>query len=240
LRIATLVFLHIIIGFSVVFFFAGCISSGSDKDRLKGDLHIEKNAAVQSASVKQKHEPEPKPFLPGSASADIKGKEGRDKPAYRELDKKKTSRKYKSRLRANKPSSSAPGEKDKSQNKVGVKFSGEKTLVLPDGKIYKGKFINGKRHGFGKLIYPDGLEYEGDFIDNRQEGYGTYVFPDGRRYVGQFYAGKRNGQGTLTSPDGRIYTGQWKDGMITGYGTLTYPDGTAKTGRWLDGVFLGK
>ena len=242
-------FLRIIIGFSVIFFFAGCISSGSHKGRLNGNLHIEQKTAVQPASVKQKSEPERESSLSGTAPAALKGKEGGDKTAPKRLGEKKTvtlqrgkkaGRKSKSRLRPIKPSPSTPGKKGESKNGAGAKFSGEKTLILPDGKIYEGKFINGKRHGFGKLTYPDGLEYEGDFIDNRQEGYGTYIFPDGRRYVGQFNAGKRNGHGTLTSPDGRIYTGQWKDGMITGYGTLTYSDGTLKTGRWLDGVFLGK
>ncbi len=210
---------------------------------------MEQKTVVQPASVRQKPEPERESHLSGSAPTALKGKEGRDKPARKRFDEEKTvtlqrgkkaSRKYKSKLRPFKQLPSTSGKKGESQNGAGAKFSGEKTLILPDGKKYEGEFINGKRHGFGKLIYPDGLEYEGDFIDDRQEGYGTYIFPDGRRYVGQFDAGKRNGHGTLTSPDGRMYTGQWKDGMITGYGTLTYSDGTIKTGRWLDGVFLGK
>jgi len=242
-------FLRIIIGFSVIFFFAGCISRPGHNGRLNGNLHIEQKTAVQPAEVKQKPEPERESSLSGSAPAALKGKEGRDKTAPKRVDEKKkvtlqkgkkAGRKYKSRLRPSKQLPSTPGKKGESQNVAGAKFSGEKTLILPDGKIYEGGFFNGKRHGFGRLTYPDGLEYEGDFKDNRQEGYGTYIFPDGRRYVGQFNAGKRNGHGTLTSPDGRMYTGQWKDGMITGYGTLTSPDGTIKTGRWLDGVFLGK
>jgi hypothetical protein len=240
LKTTTLVFLRIIIGFSVIFFFAGCISSGSHSGRLKGKFHIEKETAVQPASVKQKSESEPGSSLSESLPTVLKGKEGRDEPARKRFGKKKTDKKKISRRRTLKPFSLTSGEKGESQNETGKKFSGEKTLILPDGKIYEGKFINGKRHGFGRLIYPDGLKYEGDFIDNRQEGYGTYIFPDGRKYVGQFNAGKRNGHGTLTSPDGRVYTGQWKDGMITGYGTLTYPDGTVKTGQWLDGIFLGK
>ncbi|MDY6789746.1 MAG: hypothetical protein SWH54_00590 [Thermodesulfobacteriota bacterium] len=240
MKTTALVFLRIIIGFSVILFFAGCISSGSHKGRLNRDLHLEKETAVQPTFVKQKPELEPESSLNGSLPTAVKNREGRDSATRKKFSKKSTGRKKKSRQRALKPLSSTHQEKGGSQNEAGETFSEEKTVILPDGKIYEGKIINGKRYGFGRLIYPDGLEYEGDFIDDRQEGYGTYIFPDGRRYVGQFNAGKRNGHGTLTSPDGRVYTGQWKDGMITGYGTLTYADGTVKTGRWLDGIFLGK
>jgi len=38
-------------------------------------------------------------------------------------------------------------------------------MTYPDGAIYEGNFIVGKRHGYGKETYTDGTILEGFFVN---------------------------------------------------------------------------
>ena len=77
--------------------------------------------------------------------------------------------------------------------------------------IYRGEFLNGKKHGFGAMnvIHPDfkGDKYVGEFKDGGFNGQGTYYFLSDNqfkddKYVGEFKDSKRNGQGNFTFANG--------------------------------------
>jgi hypothetical protein len=40
------------------------------------------------------------------------------------------------------------------------------------------------------MTYPDGRVYKGDFLDGEQSGSGVMTFPNGKRLEGQFVEGK--------------------------------------------------
>ena len=68
-------------------------------------------------------------------------------------------------------------------------------MTIPNGPVYEGEFIGGKKHGFGKLVWGDGKIYFGEFRQNRLEGFGIQYRANGHDI---------------------IHKGQWKDNKPTG------------------------
>jgi len=135
--------------------------------------------------------------------------------------------------------------------------------VYPNGSVYEGPIVNGKRNGYGTFSVYNGNKYVGNFVDGDYNGQGTFYFANGDKYVGNFVNGDFNGQGTMTYADGAKYVGNWKDDKRDGYGTYTFASGEKfvgnyknglrdgygtlyntngtinKQGQWKDGVFQG-
>ncbi|KAI8894714.1 hypothetical protein BC833DRAFT_603866 [Globomyces pollinis-pini] len=57
---------------------------------------------------------------------------------------------------------------------------------FPCENMYKGNWVDGKRHGFGIFYYSDGSRYEGNWKENKKEGQGVYISSNGRVYNGIF------------------------------------------------------
>lgn len=53
------------------------------------------------------------------------------------------------------------------------KLNGHGRVVLKNGAVYEGNWVNGCMHGAGKLVFPDGIEYDGDFDNNTMTGTGV-------------------------------------------------------------------
>ena len=51
--------------------------------------------------------------------------------------------------------------------------------VWPNGANYKGKFVNGQKHGWGFYEWPDNSFYRGEWKDNKIKGKGVLTWPDG-------------------------------------------------------------
>ena len=72
--------------------------------------------------------------------------------------------------------------------------------------------------GHGVFIWPDGRKYKGAYIDDKKEGYGVYYWPDGRIYEGMWKDGHQNGEGVLFDPNiNKKRKGLWKNGQISNY-----------------------
>ena len=67
-------------------------------------------------------------------------------------------------------------------------------------------------HGNGVFTWPDGRQYKGQYVNDHKEGQGTFQWPNGRKYEGGWKLGKMDGQGIYTSEKGKIKVGLWKDG----------------------------
>lgn len=67
-------------------------------------------------------------------------------------------------------------------------------------------------HGEGHYRWPDGRNYRGHYVDDKKEGYGVYSYPDGRVYKGAWKAGKQHGEGVFVSPEGIERRGEWQEG----------------------------
>ena len=54
--------------------------------------------------------------------------------------------------------------------------------------MYDGQWED-KEHGYGKFIFPNGAVYEGEFVKGKKEGKAKYSDPSGAIYEGSFVAG---------------------------------------------------
>ena len=119
---------------------------------------------------------------------------------------------------------------------------------MKDGSIYKGFWLQKKRHGHGKMR--KGIDsYEGLWENDQISGLGTYqrsgkgvddcwiatgkwsrgksenaeVYYIKDQYIGEFDIDLgRNGKGVMLYDDGSIYDGHWYNNLKDGAGTLTY------------------
>ncbi len=107
----------------------------------------------------------------------------------------------------------------------------------PNGDIYSGGLIEGKRGGNGKLIMASGDTYEGAFKNDLYHGAGTLRLKNGDKFVGEFLNGQINGKGVAELANGEKYVGEFKDGLYDGSGILTLPNGQAKIGMWSKGQY---
>ena len=91
---------------------------------------------------------------------------------------------------------------------------GKGEMTFPNGDIYTGDWVGGRRTGVGLYLYQrSGNRYKGDYVDGAKQGRGTFWWTTGvhagDRYTGEFYAGKRQGLGTYTFANGDVYVGTW-------------------------------
>lgn len=122
---------------------------------------------------------------------------------------------------------------------AGVPKQGPGKIMLPDGGIYDGHFIDGMFQGFGKFTYSDGSVYEGHYEECQPHGEGTLKFANGASYTGSFLNGKRHGTGTYAYANGNVYEGAFRNGMRHGSGAMRYADGSVDVGDYADGVRVG-
>lgn len=113
--------------------------------------------------------------------------------------------------------------------------------TFPNGDVYEGQYVNGKRYGEGSYTWKQGHSYVGSFQDNQRHGQGVFTYPDGSKYngiflmtqvtctwiqvhsfltQGHFTHGKRHGQGSYLFVNGDIYQGEWANDIKEGKGTI--------------------
>ena len=85
------------------------------------------------------------------------------------------------------------------------------------GNVYKGSFMNFKKHGKGVMTFKDGSVYEGEFLNGKIQGSGSLKSkpnPQGQVKIskGTFNNGVMNGPGTQTGYDGAERKGVWDNG----------------------------
>ena len=141
------------------------------------------------------------------------------------------------------------------------KLNGEGSVAFPDGKLYRGLWIDNKAHGIGTLDYPNNVKYEGVFSNNMKEGKGflygnsqqisgywkkdkltgecNIIFDNGDNYEGTMRQGLFNNQGIFTWKNKSCYIGTFKDGKRSGFGTYTDTNGQKYEGQWLDDEYNG-
>jgi antitoxin component YwqK of YwqJK toxin-antitoxin module len=91
----------------------------------------------------------------------------------------------------------------------------------PNGEMYQGLMVGGKRQGYGKYFYNTGsLMYEGEFSANARTGPGAFFDKAGiKRFEGEWKHNKGNGSGKLFDKNGKtLYTGEFAQGKFEGLG----------------------
>lgn len=94
---------------------------------------------------------------------------------------------------------------------------GEGKQAWHDGRVFHGKFQDGKFHGKGRMEWktPQGLTiFEGEYTLDQKHGQGRFSWPDGRVYDGGWVDGKRHGMATFTNPNGATRQGVWKEDAL--------------------------
>ena len=119
-------------------------------------------------------------------------------------------------------------------------LQGKGKMILSDGAIYEGDFVDGVFQGKGTYTFPDGETYEGDFVHDVFQGKGTYTFPDGAIYKGDFVHDVFQGKGKMILSDGATYEGDFVDGLFQGKGIYTWPGGKTYEGDFVNDARTGK
>jgi hypothetical protein len=106
--------------------------------------------------------------------------------------------------------------------------------------VYKGRFQNGLKHGYGTYLYSNGDKYEGHFKEGQRHGTGVLEFSNGDKYEGEFKFDKQNGVGLLIESFGNKYEGEFKHDKKHGEGFLyLVEDGSVWQQQWKNGVLIG-
>ena len=64
------------------------------------------------------------------------------------------------------------------------------------------------------MIYPDGRTYKGSFMNNLKHGFGIYTMPNGEKHEGHWKDNKKHGKGNFTNIRGQVKTAIWNRGSI--------------------------
>jgi len=146
---------------------------------------------------------------------------------------------------------------------------GNGTFLAPDGTIYTGDFVQGKKHGYGACYYPGGMVYRGRWLKDLPSGNGTMMYPDGRQEQGFWKEGQLiadmeeleervaqdkdpqektgclqgncyNGQGVYAFDNGDKYSGTFREGRPHGQGIVYYDNGERYEGMLSKGKLHGR
>lgn len=80
---------------------------------------------------------------------------------------------------------------------------------------------------------PTGI-YKGEFIEGKKHGYGVYEFKNGLKYKGEYRGGVREGKGALYNPSNKIaYEGEFSKGLPHGNGFILDKKGNKCATIWV-------
>ena len=115
--------------------------------------------------------------------------------------------------------------------------SGIRTIEYPNGDIYKGAFLNGKRSGHGVLTYCADGSYEGEFANGLFHGYGIYTCKK-YKYEGYYYEAQKQGdQGVQEDyENGDLFKGSFKNDVYDGFGVLVRKINLSRNGKNIEAV----
>jgi hypothetical protein len=113
------------------------------------------------------------------------------------------------------------------------------TIKYPNGSIYVGQVLKGKKHGTGTLTELSGATYRGEWKNDMRNGQGFQTLVLGYKLAGDDYNGEwlndnRSGMGRYTYRDGSYIEGQFENNAPLGRGKMFYAAGDI-----FDGYFSG-
>ena len=98
--------------------------------------------------------------------------------------------------------------------------------------MYKGAWVDNKKHGIGKQMYAKVGEYYGYWENGQRHGEGVMTYLNKDVYSGNWANGKKDGQGTyIFQKTGEKYVGNFKNGQLV-RGKWLYPNGSYFEGNF--------
>ncbi len=128
----------------------------------------------------------------------------------------------------------------KTEGELDSTITGQGKIILSDGTIKEGFFINGQLEGPGTITCPDQRIIEGKFQQDKLNGKGKVSYPDHRIIEGNFYDGKLDGQGKMISFNKTIKEGLFKGGYLNGLGQIIDSTGIITKGFFLKDCLHGE
>lgn len=130
--------------------------------------------------------------------------------------------------------------------------------TFSNGTSYKGKYVNGKKHGSGeyttkeyyfsgnfqndlpvgpgKLMFFKKGTFEGNFLGDFSKGKGTIIYENGDTYFGEWVDFKKKGKGKMQLSNGNIYEGNFEDDLFEGKGAMYMKEDSKQIeGNWRKG-----
>lgn len=113
-------------------------------------------------------------------------------------------------------------------------------IIIPNYYTYFGYMNDGSKSGYGELAFSNGDSYKGDWNDNFFEGDGIYIYSkEHAQYDGQWLQGLQDGIGYYQSPH-FAYRGEWEEGWINGYGKMVFSNKDQYIGKFVENKFYGE
>jgi hypothetical protein len=121
------------------------------------------------------------------------------------------------------------------------KYHGKGTIYYNEtGNLYKGKFNNGLKHGFGKLQFYNGDKYIGYFYNDEIQGKGKYISNNGFIYNGNFIINNLIGKGQIyNNYNELIYDGEFLNSLPHGFGISYVDNKISYVGNWNQNFYNG-
>lgn len=91
-------------------------------------------------------------------------------------------------------------------------------MKYADNSIYKGNWLDGKKHGHGIYKYADNTIYKGHWFEDKKHGAGIQYFSNGDRYSGDWYNDMKHNWGFYRFSEGDYYNGFFYEDKRHGYG----------------------
>ena len=125
-------------------------------------------------------------------------------------------------------------------------------ITYPNGDVYDGVLVDGKKEGYGKMTYANGDVYNGPWVNDKKEGPtdGSMAYADGSHYYGKWLNDLKSGKGEMMIPEGEVehegdwlnglkhgeveYEGELLNGLKHGDGNMVYSDGSMYYGNWVN------
>jgi hypothetical protein len=86
---------------------------------------------------------------------------------------------------------------------------------MNDESLYMGEWNNNIMEGYGEYVYADGKIYKGLFLNGKKHGFGIYIISNKvQAFIGFWDNGKQHGMGKVINK-GSIKYGFWENGKRT-------------------------